>query len=130
MTSGAVRSGRRFQWALVAWTVVIWGSRIRNIVVDDDLAGFDRMVSIVVAMALLGAALLLGYALVTSTSWSGAALAVLVAIGILRWTIRGPIILLSDEWEVSFKIVHTILWCVTVIVSVLAWREHRHAQAR
>ena len=40
------------------------------------------------------------------------------------WSIRGLIILVSDEWPVGFKVVHTVLWLVTAALSVLALREH------
>lgn len=124
------RPAHLYQWVLVAWTVAIWGSRIRNIFVDDELTGADRIVSISVAVGLLGAAILFGSALITSAKWSTAALVVLVAVGVVRWTIRGPLILASDEWDAGFKIVHTVLWLVTVALSLLAWREHRRAEAR
>lgn len=115
----------RVRWVLVVWTLTIWSSRIRNILVDDALTGFDRAVSLLVAGGLVALAVLVGWSIVRATPWAGVALVLLVAAGVLRWTIRGPMILLSDDWESGFKIVHTILWMVTVVLSALAWHEHR-----
>lgn len=112
------------------WTLGIWGSRIRNILADDELVGGERIVSLGVALALLIAAVATGVALLQRAPWERVALLTLVVLGIARFTIRGPFILVSDEWETAFKVVHTILWMVTVILSLVAWREHRSAQAR
>lgn len=124
------KTTQRYGWVLVLWTVLIWGSRLRNIVADDDLEGFDRVVSLGIALTLLVAAIAVAIALRSSAQWTRFALGVLVIVGIARWTIRGPIILISDEWELGFKVVHTVLWLVTVILGVLAWREHQAAKAQ
>ena len=112
-------------WRLVLalWTIGIWGSRLRNIVADDDLEGSERVVALGIAagFVVLGAALLT--TVLARRPWHRPILGALVGAGIVRWTIRGPIILASDEWEVGFKVVHTILWLITVALSVAAWRE-------
>ena len=115
--------------ALALWTLAIWGSRLRNAVVDEELAGFDRIsaVGIAAGFVILGA--IVGFGVVRR-QWHRGPLYVLVIAGILRWTLRGPVILLSDEWEVGFKVVHTVLWLVTVIFSLLAWREYHGGQVR
>lgn len=119
---------RGFQWSLVVWTLGIWGSRIRNIVADDELTTSERTVGFLVAAALIGSALSLAFGLVRSAPWTRVALAALALLGVIRFTIRGPIILLADQWDTGFKVVHTILWAVTVALSVLAWREHRRSE--
>lgn len=124
------KTTQKYRWILVVWTLAVWGSRVRNILVDDELEGFDRFVSLGIALTLLVAAILVALALRSSASWTRPALGVLVLVGIARWTIRGPIIVLSDEWEVGFKVVHTVLWLVTVLLSVLAWREHQASKAQ
>jgi len=113
---------------LVIWTLAIWGSRIRNIAADDELGGAERALALGVAAALLFAAVATAAALRFRTGWQTPTLLALVVLGVARWTIRGPFILLSDEWEASFKVVHTILWFVTVALSALAWREHQMAR--
>lgn len=118
-------SAVKFRAILIVWTLGIWGSRLRNIQADSELVGFDRAVAVGIAYVLLAAATAAGAAILRGSPWEVYPLGALVAIGILRWTIRGPIIFLSNEWEAGFKAVHTVLWLVTVALSVLAWREHR-----
>ncbi len=109
---------------LVLWTVGVWGSRVRNIVIDDELTGSERVTSLVVALFLVGAAIAVGVSLKRDLSWHGRALGVLIVAGVVRFTTRGIAILVSSEWEVGFKVVHTVLWAVTVILSVVAAREY------
>ena len=121
--SDALRT-RTVRWILVAWTLSIWGSRVRNIVADDELAGAEQAIAFAVAITLIVSALAVAAAMSTDAPWLRSALAVLVIVGILRWSLRGPVILVSDEWGAGFKAVHTVLWAVTVVLSVGAWREH------
>jgi hypothetical protein len=122
--------GITLRLALVVWTLAIWGSRVRNILVDDELVGFERFLSLAVALVLIGSATAVAISMFRQTSWRSSALGVLVVVGILRWTLRGPVILLSDEWDAGFKIVHTVLWLTTVALSLLAWSEHRRFEDR
>lgn len=111
---------------LALWTVGIWGSRLRNAVVDEELVGGERLSAIGIAAIFVGLGVIVGFGVVRRR-WDWAPLLVLAAAGIVRWSIRGPIILISDEWTVGFKVVHTVLWLVTAALSVLALREHpRH----
>ena len=109
--------------ALALWTVGIWGSRLRNALADDELVGSDRFSAIGVAAVFVALGVIVGVG-VLRRQWQWPPLLVLVIVGVVRWTIRGPIILLSDEWSVGFKVVHTVLWLVTVLLSVRALREH------
>lgn len=109
--------------ALVIWTVGIWGSRVRNIFEDEELVGGERIAALVVALFLVIAAVLVGVSMLRSLKWHGQALGVLVLAGVARFTIRGVAILASSEWDVGFKVVHTVLWAVTVILSLTAARE-------
>ena len=108
---------------LVVWTIGIWGSRVRNILEDDDLAGSELAASLAVALFLVVAAVGVGLSLKRNLSWHGQALGILVLAGVARFTIRGIAILASSEWDVGFKVVHTVLWLVTVILSIAAARE-------
>lgn len=90
--------------------------------------GFDR----VSALAISAGFVILGFVVsigVVRRDWHRGPLMVLIIAGVLRWTLRGPVILASDEWEVGFKVVHTVLWLVTVLLSVLAWRELHRREA-
>lgn len=105
------------------WTIGIWGSRARNIVQDDELALAEQIRSFLVAGVLIAFAVGVAITMVRKSTWHFPLLSLLVAGGIFRFSIRGTAILLSDEWDVAFKIVHTILWVVTVALSALAARE-------
>ncbi|MGI9607106.1 MAG: hypothetical protein ACR2P0_13295 [Acidimicrobiales bacterium] len=118
----------RARLVLGVWTLAIWGSRLRNAIVDDDLDGGERIsaTAIAVVFVVLGAGVLL-------TLWRQlrphrSLVRVLAVAGVLRFTVRGPIVLASDEWSSGFKAVHTILWAVTAALSVWAWRELRSAR--
>jgi len=121
-----------WRWALAAWTLGIWVSRVRNAIADDDLDGAARASAILIAVAFVAGGLALATTLWTGHRWHAIVVDLLAGAGILRWSIRGPIILASDEWEAGFKVVHTVLWVVTVALSVMAWRELRssHGSAR
>lgn len=119
----------KFRAMLVVFTLGIWGSRMRNIQADVELTGTERGTSLGIAFAFLAAATITGAAVLREADWARVPLLSLVALGIVRWTVRGPLILLSDEWEMGFKVVHTVLWFVTVVLSALAWREHRVASS-
>ena len=127
-TSGLTRSGQVVRSALVLWTVGIWGSRLRNIIADDELVGFELVTSVAVAVFLIAAAGAVGISMVKDLTWHGRALGVLVIAGIARFTTRGIAILASSEWDTGFKIVHTVLWAITVTLSVLAAREYAARQ--
>lgn len=129
-SSPVAETGPKGRWAgsvarilLIVWTVGIWGSRVRNIVADDELTGSERLASLAVALFLVAAAVAVGISLLRNLRWHGQALGVLVLAGIARFTIRGVAILASSEWDIGFKVVHTVLWIVTVILSLAAARE-------
>ena len=130
MTNMSALRAVQFRLLLVVWTLGIWGSRLRNIFADDELVGSERSLAIIVAVLLLGSASITGAAVLREVSWVRRPLLVLAAVGIARWTFRGPIILISDEWTTGFKVVHTVLWLGTVVLSILAWREQGSAEAR
>jgi len=115
---------------LAVWTLAIWGSRLRNAVADDELSGRELLQAVGIAAVFVGLAIVLGVGLWRRGAWTAPALIVLVIAGVVRWTIRGPVILLSDDWDTGFKIVHTVLWLVTVALSAMAWREGRALDAR
>ena len=109
--------------ALALWTVGIWGSRLRNALADAELVGADRVSAIVIAAVFVALGVIVGAGVLRrQLQWTP--LLVLVVLGIARWTFRGPAILVGDEWTVGFKVVHTVLWLVTVFLSVRALLEH------
>ena len=120
----ALLSDGRARVLLALWTVGIWSSRVRNIITDDELVGFERTNAVAIALFLVVSAVVVGVSLWRDLGWHGRALGVLVVAGIARFTTRGIAILVSSEWDTAFKVVHTVLWVITVILSVLAAREY------
>ena len=116
---------RRRPWAvvLVAWTFLVWTTRIANIWRDTDLDTGEQ----VGRTALAGSFTLLAVVVVVALRrgpararfWSVAALAGW-STGV--WVVRDARILLADH-EVGFKVVHTVLAVVSIALSALAWRE-------
>lgn len=127
--AGSIWADRRLRAALFLWTVLVWGSRLRNIVNDGDLEGAELLTNFGVALFLLVAAIAMVVSLKRDLSWHGRALGVLVIAGITRFTIRGFSVLANPEWDTGFKVVHTVLWVVTVILSILAAREYSRVRS-
>ncbi len=117
---------------LVGWTFLVWVGRVRNVLADDDLAGFAKTWRLGVALGFVVAGLALAALVLAQVRRSGSAgsasfsrpsvagnLASLLAIvGIMWWFIRGGGILLAD-FDTSFKIVHSVLALVTFGLSGL-----------
>ena len=122
--AGPISDVSRLRWLLFGWTAVVWGNRLWNIATDGELEGVQLATNLGVAVFLLVAAVAMMVSLQAGLSWHGRALGVLVVAGITRFTIRGFSVLANPEWDTGFKVVHTVLWAVTVILSVLAAREY------
>ena len=116
---------------LGVWTLFIWGSRIRNIVRADGWVASGAMAAAVMFTVL-------GLTLVVLTVRSGPAdeaavwsdaggrLGVgLASLGILWWVVRDLLILFADH-SVAFKLVHTVLAVITVILSGWVIRSWLH----
>ncbi len=114
---------------LVAWTLLVWIGRIRNIIQNDSLSGWSMLWRLGVAVGFSGVALFLGFQVVTSwrtrngTVGSDAVSSLvtnlasgLAVFGIGWWVVRGGGILMGDH-EVAFKVVHSVLGSVTIVLS-------------
>jgi hypothetical protein len=118
---------RPYALALVAWTFFVWTTRIGNIWRDADLDTGEK----VGRTGLAASFTLLAVAVVVAL-WRGSPRARLVTVGALAgwstavWVVRDARILVADH-EVGFKVVHTVLAVVSIVLSVLAWREARRA---
>lgn len=140
-------------WPVVALgvlSIVMWVGRIRNIVGDDDLAGFGRAFRLVLALSfIVGGAVVLaacrqGY---RSRNWRvasrrepegwrvgpglpawGIKAAVIVAgWTAVVWTIQGVGILIDPNYDSGFKAVHTFLMVGSLIVAgTAAWGLRRN----
>ena len=108
-------SARRV-WFLVVWTFLVWTSRVRNIMADDGLSSTGRAIRVAIAVSFVTLAVGTTVGLVRrrlDRRW----LTALVGWTILVWTVRGVGILL-DDWNVGFKVVHTVLAIISIGLAV------------
>jgi uncharacterized membrane protein len=116
--------------ALVGWTFLVWTTRIANIWRDADLDTGERWGRTLLAVSFTVLALAAAVAL-----WRRLGQATVVAVGALAawtiavWVVRGIGILAADH-DFGFKLVHTVLAVVSIVVAVLAWRETRRETRR
>ena len=102
-------SRRRVLWALPIWTLLIWTTRLRNVLGDDP-----ALSDLLVPIALTGLGVL---TLVDRRRWLRPLAAATVAV----WVVRLPFVLVHDH-SGAFKIVHTMLAVVSVGLALAAWR--------
>ena len=119
---------------LVAWTLGVWGTRIRNIAEDTELAGFERVWRTGLAIGLVLTALVAGAALlaqffgsgssgrVDRPRWLQGAIGALGSITIITWVARGIGIATADHGA-AFIAVHLVLAVVSIGLAVWAWRS-------
>ena len=123
-----MRSVVRLLWLTVAWTAVVWVGRIRNVISDDALARGARTWQIVVALVFLVLAALM--ATVPLGLWhrrplgSTRFVAVFCLWTIVFWTVRG-IGMLFDDYELGFKLVHTMLSLGSIGLASALYRADR-----
>jgi hypothetical protein len=116
--------------ALVAWTLLVWTTRIANIWGDGALDTGDKLGRTALALSFT---LLAGAVVVTL--WRRAERASLAAVGVLAawsvavWIVRDLGILAADH-ELGFKVVHSVLAVVSTALAGLAWREARRSAGR
>lgn len=110
-------------FALVGWTVFLWISRLRNVLVDDDLSagGTAWRVAVVVIFVAMAAAVFWAWRRGPMPSDRLVALVrVLGAWTIGFWIIRGGGIIIDDH-DLGFTVVHTALMVTSISLAVWAW---------
>jgi hypothetical protein len=116
--------------ALVGWTFLVWTTRIANIWSDADLDTGERWGRTLLAVSFTVLAIAAAVAL-----WRRLGQATVVAVGALAawtiavWVVRGIGILAADH-DLGFKVVHTVLAVVSIVLAVLAWRKTRRETRR
>ena len=118
-----MRRNAVFPAAFAAWTVFVWGTRIRNIARDGGTS-----LSLAVSVALVVLAVVVAVSLVRAghPRW---AVPTLAAATVVAWAVRAPQILLGDH-SGAFKVVHTVLAVVSVALAVAAVRSDQRVLAR
>lgn len=107
-------------WILVVWTFLVWTSRVRNIMAADDLSSTGRAIRVAIAVSFVTLAVGTAVGLVRKQldrRW----LMALVGWTVLVWTVRGVGILV-DDWDVGFKVVHTVLAVCSISLAVWCGR--------
>jgi hypothetical protein len=112
--------------AFVVWTAFIWINRLVNAWGSDSESTSGKVVSTVLAVALLGFAA--AGAVVLVRTWRGPLgataarlLQAFVVLTVAVWVVRIPLILLADH-PVGFKVVHAALGVVSLALAVGVWR--------
>lgn len=101
-------------WAFAAWTVFVWGTRIRNILSDD---GGAPVLAVAVGLTVLG----LLVAVFAATGRARWAVPVAAAATVAVWLVRVPQLLLHDH-SVGFVVVHVVLAGVSIALAAGAVR--------
>jgi len=120
---------QRAALTLVAWTFLVWTTRIANVWRDDDLSTGEQWGRTLLALSFTVLALAVLVAL-----WRRVSPAVVVTVGALAawttgvWLVRGGGILVGDH-DAGFKVVHAVLAVVSIALAALAWREARRPAA-
>lgn len=130
---------RRWLSAVVfgGWTLLVWGSRIRNIVADDDLTGSVRTASLLMALTFVIPAAVVGVVAVRAwrnrqrpARWVAQVVVTLAAWTIGVWLFRALDIAVDPGHSVGFRVVHSALALVSMVIAVWAavnWTDRRPA---
>ena len=110
---------------MIAWTLFLWISRLRNVLGNDELTSNGRairigVVVIFVVLALAAAASVLRR-LPANVGSKVINFFLLWTFG--YWLIRGIGILMDGDYSVGFKAVHTVLMGVSITLSALTARQ-------
>jgi hypothetical protein len=128
MLRKAIR-GHRAAVALVAWTFLVWTTRIANLWRDSDLDTGERWGRTLLALSFTILAIAVVAALARRLGQATAvAVGALAAWTVAVWVVRGIGILAAGH-DVGFKVVHTLLAVVSIVLAALAWRETQREAA-
>jgi hypothetical protein len=112
--------------ALVAWTFLVWTTRIGNIWRDDALATSGKVGRTALALSFTVLAALVVAALWRRPPLIRPAVVALAGWTVAVWLVRDTSILVGDH-DTSFKVVHTILAAVSIALAGWAFSSLRAA---
>jgi hypothetical protein len=121
--------GRSWVIALVAWTGVVWTTRIGNIWGDDGLTDGEKWGRTGLALSFTVLAIAVALALVRRAAWLRPAAGALAGWTTVVWVVRAAGIATGDH-DAAFVAVHLVLAVVSIALAVLAWRAATAADAR
>jgi hypothetical protein len=108
--------------ALVAWTLFVWLTRVRNVAGDEDLSIGSQLWGLALAGSFIALA---GYVVLAATrrrerlGWATLALA---GWTVVVWIVRGVDIATGDH-SAGFVVVHLLLGLVSIALAGLATRS-------
>ncbi|MFQ3315664.1 MAG: hypothetical protein ACI85J_000600 [Candidatus Poriferisodalaceae bacterium] len=114
---------------LTIWTLLLWTSRIKNILQNSDLTYIAVAIRVLVALMFLLLALLTVRSSLRkkeNQSW----LIALCVWSLVYWPVRGGLILIDSQYSPGFKAVHTALMIVTLGLVAIALPYKKLAQIR
>jgi hypothetical protein len=124
----------------LAWTLFVWGGRIRNAFADDSLAGQGLVGPVLLSASFALPALLLGVGwLVRARSgrpagrWAtvlGPGTKLLAVWTVVVWAVRATDIAVLGGHSVAFVLVHLALAAVSMALAVMAWRSITVSRSR
>ena len=114
---------------LAIWTLLLWTSRIKNILQNSDLTYVAVSVRVLVALIFLVLALLTVRSSLRKKEnqvW----LTTLCLWSLVYWPVRGGLILIDSQSSIGFKTVHTALMTITLGLVAVALPSKNLAQIR
>jgi FtsH-binding integral membrane protein len=114
---------------LAIWTLLLWTSRIKNILQNSDLTYVAVSVRVLVALIFLVLALLTVRSSLRKKEnqvW----LTTLCLWSLVYWPVRGGLILIDSQYSIGFKTVHTALMTITLGLVAVALPSKNLAQIR
>ena len=122
----------RRRWPIAvfaAWSGYVWTTRILNAwAATSEETATAKAISTVTAVVLLAGAVAAVAILVRARSRAFAAaesfvLRAFAAATVAVWAVRIPLIVLDAEHNVAFKVVHTTLALISIVLAALTWRR-------
>jgi hypothetical protein len=107
---------------LVAWTVLVWTTRIGNIWGDEALSTGEKWGRTGLAGSFTLLAAVVAWALWRRSQWLRPAVAALAAWTVIVWIVRAVGIATGDH-EAAFIAVHLVLATVSITLSTWSWRS-------
>jgi hypothetical protein len=119
-------STRRWVIALALWSLLVWGTRIDNILADVALTTAGQVSRVALALSFVVPALIV---LLLWWRRPGARRASYLALVLAGWTaivwiIRGFGIAIGDH-EAAFIVVHLVLAVASIAIAAVVWRSVR-----
>ncbi|MDG1198479.1 MAG: hypothetical protein P8O86_10725 [Actinomycetota bacterium] len=124
-----MKVGRGKWLPLVIWTVLLWTSRIKNILENSDLTYIAVAIRVLVALIFLLLALLTLRSFLRKKE-SQVWLTTLCVWSLAYWPVRGGLIVMDSNYSFGFKAVHSGLMIVTLGLVAVALPSKKLAQIR